>query len=580
MPLTSFQVSGSNADAPFTLKVHRGESMVLLGMNWRAGKPPDEFVGFGIEYQQPNAGIPAYVPLMNRLAFPQANGQLDPATLSSMQSPIQKFRWVHFPPHAEQQGKFRYRVTPVFMNADGKLAYGPSQEAAIELGLDTYPNELNVAFTRGFVSSQAFVDHFTKDGHSIAELLPAKADDGLAFKATHPEADAALKWMGFEARNAILSVLDGALKDEQSEVRVIAYDLNEPGIVNRLKSLGSRLKIIIDDSGAHAPGSSAESQAAAMLGETAGKENVVRQHMLDLQHNKVVVVRGPKGNAVVCGSTNFSWRAFYVQSNNALIFRNSSVVDVFWSAFGLYFEASKANLSHPGAIFQKGPATAWTQLASRSFKAAVTFSPHPSTGGVLDDVAKDVGTAKSNVLFSLAFLYQTSGAMRDAIQRLEQDKYVFVYGMSDRPVSGLDMKNADGHFSLSQPGYLSGDVPEPFKSEPSAAGGVRLHHKFLVLDFDTPDARVYMGSYNFSKPADVQNGENLLLIRDQRIATAYMVEALRLFDHYEFRSRKVKSSRAGQAKLELALPPKAGEKPWWDIYWSEPGRARDRQLFS
>ena len=53
-----------------------------------------------------------------------------------------------------------------------------------------------------------------------------------------------------------------------------------------------------------------------------------------------------------------------------------------------------------------------------------------------------------------------------------------------------------------------------------------MHHKFVVIDFDKPTARVYMGSYNFSTPADIENGENLLLIRDRRIAVSYMVEAL------------------------------------------------------
>ena len=59
-----------------------------------------------------------------------------------------------------------------------------------------------------------------------------------------------------------------------------------------------------------------------------------------------------------------------------------------------------------------------------------------------------------------------------------------------------------------------------------------MHHKFVVIDFDNPTARVYFGSYNFSEAADTSNGENLLLIRDRRIAISYMVEALRIFDHY------------------------------------------------
>jgi len=34
-----FPLSGKNAAALFTLKVHRGDGMALLAMNWKDGKP-------------------------------------------------------------------------------------------------------------------------------------------------------------------------------------------------------------------------------------------------------------------------------------------------------------------------------------------------------------------------------------------------------------------------------------------------------------------------------------------------------------------------------------------------------------
>src|SRR5262249_9851093 len=159
---------------------------------------------------------------------------------------IQMFRWVHFPRNAELAGEFDYQVTPVFMNPAGELSYGDAQEASIELMRETYPGELNVAFTRGFVSSQAFVDRYESAG-AMPTLLPANAADGLTFTPTHPKADEALAWMGFEARRAILDVLDRALADTNAQVRVIAYDFNEPEVVSRLEQLGDRLKVIVDN---------------------------------------------------------------------------------------------------------------------------------------------------------------------------------------------------------------------------------------------------------------------------------------------------------------------------------------------
>ena len=52
---SGYQAVGDSQDAPFTLKLHRGEGMVMLAMNWKRGEPPKDFVGFAIEYQEPES---------------------------------------------------------------------------------------------------------------------------------------------------------------------------------------------------------------------------------------------------------------------------------------------------------------------------------------------------------------------------------------------------------------------------------------------------------------------------------------------------------------------------------------------
>ena len=150
-----YQAEGANANALFTLKVHRGEGMALIAMNWRSGMPPNNFVGWFISCKSP--GSANFEPLKNRLGFTYDPEQPSSPWTSTEISPIQKFRWVHFPADAEKAGAFTYRVVPVFMDDNDKLTYGKQQDASIELGLDTYVNELNIAFTRGFVSSQGFI---------------------------------------------------------------------------------------------------------------------------------------------------------------------------------------------------------------------------------------------------------------------------------------------------------------------------------------------------------------------------------------------------------------------------------------
>jgi phosphatidylserine/phosphatidylglycerophosphate/cardiolipin synthase-like enzyme len=106
-----------------------------------------------------------------------------------------------------------------------------------------------------------------------------------------------------------------------------------------------------------------------------------------------------------------------------------------------------------------------------------------------------------------------------------------------------------------------------------------MHHKFVVIDFDKPSARVYMGSYNFSTPADVKNGENLLLIKDRRVAVSYMIQALTLFDHYYFRVLQAKAESASKA-IQLKKAPKPGQKPWWSEDYANARKVLDRTLFA
>jgi phosphatidylserine/phosphatidylglycerophosphate/cardiolipin synthase-like enzyme len=568
-----FQVSGQNAAALFTLKLHRGDGMTLLAMNWKNGTPPQDFVGFAIEYKEP--GGQKFFSLKNRLSFLGADGALNANTLSTRLSPIQKFRWVHFPRNAELPGAFVYRVSPVFMNEVDELSSGEPQEAAIELRRETYPGILNVTFTRGFVSSQAFVDRYVTNTNGRSTLLPEKADDGLSFIPTHPEADEALAWMGFEARSAILEVLDQAIRDKQAQVRVVAYDLNEREVVARLEQLGDRLKIIIDDSATHGHPDSAETQVEERLKASAGKANVKRHHMSNLQHNKTIVVDSPKMQVAVGGSTNFSWRGFFVQSNNAVILRGTSAIKPFLAAFEDYWHNNNAK-----GFGQTASAT-WTDLKLSGIDARVAFSPHSSQNALLEAIAADIGQqTTSNLFYSLAFLFQTEGPIRDAIEKVSKNDAIFVYGMSDRKVGGLDLQKPGGNVSAVFPAALTKNLPEPFKSEPTGGFGTRMHHKFVVIDFDKPTARVYLGSYNFSSAADGKNGENLLLIRDRRIAVSYVVEALRLFDHYHFRVAQQEAKQA-RKKLHLAKPPRqSGEKPWWDEDYTNARKMRDRELFA
>jgi hypothetical protein len=296
--------------------------------------------------------------------------------------------------------------------------------------------------------------------------------------------------------------------------------------------------------------------------------------MLGLQHNKTIVVDAPKWRAVACGSTNFSWRGFFVQANNALVARGANAVKPFLAAFEGYW-------SNTPKAFGASACAQWSDLKLSGIDARAAFSPHAASNALLSAVASDIAdNTASSLFFSLAFLYETPGPVLDAIQKVSGAGGRFVYGISDRKVGGLDLQKPNGNVAPVFPSALTKSVPKPFSAEPTAGGGARMHHKFVVVDFDKPTARVYLGSYNFSSAADLKNGENLLLIRNRRIAVSYVVEALRIFDHYHFRVTQQEASKAREA-LALARPPRRPEdKPWWDDDYTNPRKIRDRELFA
>lgn len=570
---TQFQVEGAVADALFTLKIHRGEGMALLAMNWKQGQPPADFVGFAIEYREPNGT--KFFPLKNRLTFDGNAGTTPsaarPPTYSTFIAPIQKFRWVHFARNAQLDGAFSYRVKPVFMGADGTLSYGVAQTADLALARETVPGALNVAFTRGFISSQAFVDRYLEDG-PIDTLLPGNAADGLDFAPTHKDAADAYDWMGFEARREILALLDAAIADPAAQVGLIAFDFNLPELVQKIEALGGRVRIIIDDSKDHHGDGAAEDQAETQL--SAAGIKVRRQHMKTLQHNKTIVVNGDQVKRVICGSTNMSWRGFYVQNNNAFVVDGQPAVDVFQTAFDQYWDDPSG--------FAKSASAGWSDLQLNGVDAKIAFSPHSSKNSVLQGIADDIAATESSLLYSLAFLNITPGVIRDAVEAKTNDNRLFVAGISDKR-TGVEVTVGSSNLPPTYVAALDKNVPAPFRQEPSgltgSGGGTRMHHKFLVLDFNTDAARVYLGSYNMSKAADGSNGENLVLVRDRRVATSYMIEAMRIIDHYQFRVATQAAKKKGET-LKLKRPPAAGESAWWAEDYTDARKIKDRKLFA
>jgi hypothetical protein len=561
--------SNTNQSGSLSVKLWRGERMCLIGMDVTA--PEADFVGFSIEVKAPGAA--AYVPLQNRLNFaydkPVDQAVNGSRIFDSTSAPFQKFRWIHFPWNLVD-GSYLYRVTKLHMKADGTLTEG-DQVSDLDIPLDahTYDNYLDVGFTRNFASSQAYADLYGNDPN----ILPARGADPLAFDKTKPPAGV-YPWLGFEAYDLIFGILDEVANDPSLSLDILAYDFDEPDVLAKLVAYGDRVRAVIDNSpGTHQDPNGPETEAEARL-KAAGAA-VTRMHFKSLQHNKVLIVK-KNGTAtkVLLGSTNFSFRGLYIQANNCLVFYSPDAAALYAQMFELAFQG--------GAGFAAQPiASQWSLVQPGGVPAAhFCFSPHADSQMSLGPVGTAIDQATSSVFFAIAFLNQIrSGPTHDAVDRL-MGRDLFSYGIVDKD-SGLEVRKPDGSVGLVDFAYLAGKAPELFKSEWSGGAGIHQHDKFVVTDFNLPTAKVFTGSSNLSPAGETGNGDNLVMIEDQRVATSFAIEALRVFDHLQFRSR-MQAAKGQASALTLAKPTAlSGQPAWFERYYVEGSQMeRDRLLFS
>jgi len=518
-------------------------------------------------------GAPSFGALRNRLQFKYDTEGM--TQFSSLEAPFQKFRWIHVPREVTA-GQFEYRVTAQYMR-NGSLVAGAQVSASISLEPDTIKDFVNVGFTRGFASSQAYREKFQNN----PDILPAPAApsrDNL----THNMAphEAAYEWLGFEARRLVMDTLQEVVDDPDLTLDALIYECKEPQVLEKLKTIGPRLRVIIDDHDEQAADDSAESISASELGVVGAQ--VKRLHFGRQQHNKVLIV---KRNGIpvkaLAGSTNFSLRGLYIQANNVLLFCDKTAPGVFSQVFDAYWEPTEKQAA---AKFRANPLskTWWIVRDKPGSRVSLCFSPHAKEDVELSlsPVAAAIEEAETSVLYAVVFLNQLTGRVRDALDEL-MNRSLFSYGVAQR-VSGLAVSKPDGSRGLLPFAYLGKSAPAPFKEEWSGNTTDRsnmVHHKFVVTDFNGKRPMVFTGSSNMAAGGEAANGDHMICIEDRQIAIAYAIEALRMFDHFHFRV-KTKEKEATGKPLTLAMPPEDGGKPWFAPYYRKGHvKERDRKLF-
>jgi hypothetical protein len=208
-------ISGNTTDG-LTLKLYRGEDMVLLAFDIDDTLKTPDFVGFGIQYFLGDSTQPRDV--FNFLTFKHvrlkakaAKKHIKLAARASLRSPIQQFRWAHVP-SVPLDGPVTYQVSAMFWNGTSPLVVKSTTRATIDAHRATRGAFLNVGFTRGFASSQAYERNFP-DEHKI---MPAVGKPQLNFNTAPFEGEGRpYPWLGFEARRILFEFLDECQADPE-----------------------------------------------------------------------------------------------------------------------------------------------------------------------------------------------------------------------------------------------------------------------------------------------------------------------------------------------------------------------------
>ena len=105
-----------------------------------------------------------------------------------------------------------------------------------------------------------------------------------------------------------------------------------------------------------------------------------------------------------------------------------------------------------------------------------------------------------------------------------------------------------------------------------------IHDKFLLVDPLGDDPIVVTGSANFSRPSQVTNDENMLVIRgNTRVGDIYFGEFMRIFDHLYARYIVAKLKQAGRGDPDAGFL-KEDASEWVPAHF-RPGRKELRRRY-
>lgn len=545
--------------------------------------------------------------LLNAVGFVGLTGTAAKPPQPSDKWPLQRYTWTDFSAPVNEQ--LSYRVTPMFGtlpptgDSSPQLQRGTSSKwVSIGTPMEGRTSDLESYFNFGIIASQWFsrvaleVDP-QKKLLNVIFAPPPRAGSGSSGgtdvdkrkEALNELLDKSLpngtktirQGLGGSLLARLYALLDEVAATKSMQLHAALFELDEPGVVERLMKIGKRAHIILGNGSYKGKGNDPQAAIAKKI------ESSVDLHRREFSgggfvHNKfIVVVDAGNATSVWTGSTNLTTTGCCTEVQNAILINNPRIATQYLNQWNWLKQCGNA-LKPPQPPAQlKNTATLdaatfstvyFTPTGTRTKGGATNPSPLPDLGYASHLIAN-----AADGILCLFFEPGPAGTLLNAIVdegRAHPDS-LYVRGVvnadpssSTTKVVGLlhQDKGIPTSFDIVLPAAIGQANTDPyFNAEHAGFDLVRIHSKVVVIDPNGSHPVVMTGSTNFGPKASTANDENFVIIEgDTPLAQEYAAHVMSVFNHFWYRfnvSPQSQKYATNPGKLGKVLKTKAVQ-PW------------------
>jgi len=548
-----------------------GLHVVTLAWDFAAGQDAkkDGLLGFAIERSEldTHGAIVERYFLRGIKRFKFKDEGLAPGTLvPTSEHPIQTFQWGDYTP--KPATTYRYRVVPVY----GKPKLLVLDDASATTAEITTEAEQGKAGAGGVASHDIYFNRGAAGSQFYVRKFGMKVPDE-----TKPGSEQ-MKWLSRGLFEALTKFIGRAAKADAADytLRAMLYEFHYLPVGQAFA--GAR------DAGADVAiryeAQSYKDENEAMIAAAGIGDICIPQKSRDgIRHNKfIVLIHQGTPIAVWTGSTNISAGGIFGHSNVGHAIWDQGIAQrylEYWTRLANPTVTRKplvtANLAiEPTPAHDAEPPTD---------RMLTLFSPRDEKEVIptLHWYADVMGSAQRIMCMTFAFNLDT--VFRDVLLR---DDETLRYAVFDKSIDSAteDQIDATGNTVIAAGAKLEPGDLETFLGEHLTGfnHNLYIHDKFMLVDPLGTDPIVVTGSANFSRPSQVDNDENMVVVRDQeRVADIYFGEFMRIFDHLYARYIVRKIQAAGTGNPDAGFLKEKAED--WVPAHFKPGRKDLRRRY-